>query len=237
MQDHDKPALFMSCPINAILEGFYETNTTMADLKAKGDFGIGTFNDLDGELVLLDGTVYQLDVDGNAHPVADDQKTPFACACPFDPISEEAIPQAYSHEAFHTFLRSLLPSPNMLYAIRVDGLFKSVRTRSVPRTQNYTPLVEATAKQVESTFEDTEGTLVGFYTPSFVPSVNVPGFHFHFLSADRSRGGHLLQSHVLSGTVSIQFYTRLDLNLPLTLDYLSAEFQRDAEKDLEKAER
>jgi acetolactate decarboxylase len=237
MQRDHVPAVFLSCPINAILEGFYETNTTMADLKAKGSFGIGTFNDLDGELVLLDGIIYQLDVQGNAHPVADDQKTPFACSCPFEPISEETVQESYPQEAFNTFLLSLLPSPNMIYAIRVDGHFKSVRTRSMPRTQNHIPLVEATAAQVESTFDDVDGTLVGFYTPDFLPSVNVPGFHFHFLSADRSRGGHLLESHLLSGTVAIQFYTRLDLNLPLTLDYLGAEFKRDAEADIEKAER
>ena len=237
MQEDQQPAVFLSCPINAIVEGLYETNTTMADLKAKGDFGIGTFNDIDGELVLLDGIIYQLDVDGNAHPVSDDQKTPFACACPFEPISEEAVEGDYSHEEFNSFLLSLLPSQNMLYAIRVDGHFKSARTRSMPRTQNYTPLVEATASQVESTFTDVDGTLVGFYTPGFLPSVNVPGFHFHFLSADRSRGGHLLESHLLSGTVAIQFYRRLDLNLPLTLDYLGAEFKRNAEKDIEKAER
>ena len=227
----------MSCPINAILEGFYEANTTMADLKAKGNFGIGTFNDLDGELVLLDDVVYQLDVDGNAHPVADDQKTPFACSCAFEPISEENFTHGYPHEAFNTFLLSLLPSPNMLYAIRVDGLFKYVRTRSVPRTQNYTPLVDATAVQVESSFEDIEGTLVGFYTPGFIPSVNVPGFHFHFLTNDKSRGGHLLECHPLKGKIGVQFHTRLDLNLPITLDYLSADFQRHAEKDLEQAER
>jgi acetolactate decarboxylase len=234
---NSRHAVFMPCPINAILEGFYETGTTMATLKEKGDFGIGTFNDLDGELVLVDGVVRQLDAAGDAHPVDDDQKTPFAAVCSFEPISRETIETAHSYEAFNGLLESLLPSPNMLYAIRVDGSFKHVRTRSLHRTANYTPLVEATASQVESTFRDTEGTLVGFYTPDFIPSVNVPGFHFHFLTGDKSRGGHLLDCHFLRGTIGVQFHTRLDLNLPLTLDYLSADFKRDAEKDLEEAER
>ena len=237
MNHSDQPAVFMPCPINAILEGLYETNTTMADLKQRGDFGIGTFNDLDGELVVMDGVVYQLDIDGNAHRVSDDQKTPFACVCSFDPISTESVEGDYPYDAFNELLLSLLPSPNMLYAIRICGQFKHVRTRSVRRTANYTPLVEATATQVESEFDDVSGTLVGFFTPEFIPSVNVPGFHFHFITDDKSRGGHLLECHLHKGTIEIQFYTRLDLNLPLTLDYLSAEFNRDAEKDIEQAER
>ena len=125
----------------------------------------------------------------------------------------------------------------MMYAIRIDGEFSHVRTRSVHRTNNYTPLVEATASQVISEFDDVAGTLLGFYTPDFIPSVNVPGYHFHFITADRTRGGHLLECDLTKGSMAMQFYTRMDLNLPMTLDYLSADFNRDAAEDLEKAER
>lgn len=227
----------MPSPINSVLEGLYEANTTMAELKKHGDFGIGTFNDLDGEMVLLDGIVYQLDIDGCAQSVGDNDKTPFAAVCNFDPITRENVENELNPQSFTAFLDQCLPSRNMMYAIRVDGLFSHLRTRSVRRTENYTPLVEATATQKVSVFEHTEGTLVGFFTPAFIPSVNVPGYHFHFITKDRSRGGHLLECSLSRGTVMIQFYTRLDLNLPVTLDYLSAEFHRNAAADLEKAER
>jgi acetolactate decarboxylase len=229
--------IFMVSPINAILEGLYETPMTLSELKQHGDFGIGTFNDLDGELILLDGIVYQLDIDGNVHEVGDEQKTPFAAACFFEPFSIEEIRSPLDYPAFNNFLDLCLPSPNMLYAIRIDGNFSSVRTRSVPKTENYTPLVEATALQKETQFEEIEGTLVGFYTPEFMPSVNVPGYHFHFLTADYCQGGHLLECELLNGRLSMQTCTRLVLNLPMTLDYLSADFLRDAREDLEKAER
>lgn len=227
----------MPSPINAVLEGLYEANTTMAELKTHGNFGIGTFNDLDGELVLLDGIIYQLDINGNAQSIDDNEKTPFAAVCHFEPISTETVEAPLDYKHFQTFLDKCLPSRNMMYAIRVDGRFSRVRTRSVPRTENYTPLVKATAAQKESIFSNIDGTLVGFFTPAFIPSVNVPGFHFHFMTLDRSRGGHLLECDLISGTISVQFYTRLDLNLPITLDYLSADFNRNAAEDLEKAER
>ena len=229
--------IFMVSPINAILEGLYETPLTVAELKQHGDFGIGTFNDLNGELILLDGIVYQLDVDGIAHEVEDGQKTPFAASCFFNPFSVEEILSPLDHRAFNNFIDLCLPSPNMLYAIRIDGNFASVRTRSVPKTEKYTPLVEATALQKESLFKEVEGTLVGFYTPGFMPSVNVPGYHFHFLTSDCRRGGHLLACDLVNGRLSMQICTRLILNLPMTLDYLSVDFQRDARNDLEKAER
>jgi acetolactate decarboxylase len=229
--------VFMVSPINAILEGLYQTNTTMADLKRQGDFGLGTFNDLDGELILLDGVAYQLNADGIASIAPDTVRTPFATACRFTPFSVEPITKPLAFNEFETFLNDCLPSLNMLYAIRVDGEFQSVRSRSVPRTRNYTPLVDATAHQKESHFAQVEGTLVGFYTPSFMPSVNVPGYHFHFITGDRTRGGHLLACNVSRGQLSIQVCSRLSLNLPVTLDYLTAEFSRDPRKDIEKAER
>lgn len=229
--------IFMVSPINAILEGLYETPLTISELKEHGDFGIGTFNDLNGELILLDGIAYQFDVDGIVHEVNDAERTPFAAACFFEPFSVEEIQSDLDYSAFNSFLNRCLPSPNMLYAIRIDGNFSQVRTRSVPKTANHTPLVEATAFQKELLLQDVAGTLVGFYTPEFMPSVNVPGYHFHFLTHDCRHGGHLLECELLNGRLSMQICTRLLLNMPMTLDYLSVDFNRDARSDLEKAER
>lgn len=229
--------IFMVSPINAILEGLYETSLTISELKQHGDFGIGTFNDLNGELVLLDGIAYQFDVYGIAHKVKDEEKTPFAASCFFKPFSAEEILPQLNYSSFISFLDRCLPSPNMLYAIRINGNFSRVRTRSVAKTKNYTPLVEATAFQKELILERVEGTLVGFYTPKFMPSVNVPGYHFHFITNDCSRGGHMLECELNSGRLSMQICNRLVLNLPMTLDYLSVDFNRDARSDLEKAER
>jgi len=227
----------MPSPINAVLEGLYEANTTMAELKRHGDFGIGTFNDLDGEMIIVDGQIFQMDIEGCAHSVDNDEKTPFAAVCKFKAISTDLIDKPIDADKFNDLLDKCLPSRNMMYAIRIEGLFSKVRTRAVQKTANYTPLVEATSAQKESVFENVEGTLVGFYTPDFIPSVNVPGYHFHFITADRDKGGHVLECGLNKGTIAIQFYTRLDLNLPVTLDYLSADFNRNAAEDLEKAER
>ena len=229
--------LYMSSPINALLEGFYRDDVTIATLREKGDFGIGTFNNLDGELVALDGRYFQLDLDGNARAVGDDLKTPFSTVCKFQPTLSEEIAGPLAWEAFSAQLKTILPSDNMFTALHMQGRFRSVLTRSVPRTENYRPLSEATDHQKLRRFVNVDGHLVGFYTPGFVPSVNVPGFHFHFIDRDFTAGGHLLNCEPEHLDVRLQVFFSMELTLPKTLDYLTASFTRDAKKDLDKAER
>lgn len=229
--------LYMSSPINALLEGLYSGDVTVDTLRGKGDFGIGTFNNLDGELIALNGRFLQLDLDGNAHEVDGALMTPFATVCHFKPMMTEEFATPLSYEAFLKQLKDILPSENMFYAIHMEGRFREAKTRSVPRTENYRPLAEATDKQKVRQFTDIEGHLVGFYTPSFVPSVNVPGFHFHFIDKDLATGGHLLSCAPERLAIRLQIIDGMELSLPKTLDYLTASFTRDAKKDLEKAER
>ena len=228
--------LYVSAPVNALVEGLYREDTTIADILARGDFGLGTFNDLDGEMVVLDGQVYQLRSDGIAYAVTSDTRTPFACVTFFRPYSEEEIDQPLDYPGLLALFDRLLPSKNMLYALRLQGLFDYVRTRSVPRQDSYRPLVEVAREQPEFEFEHIEGTLVGFWTPNFMQSIAVPGYHLHFLTADKRHGGHLLECRPRHIRISLQHIARLELGLPLTLDYLTADLGRDASQDLREAE-
>ena len=228
--------LYISSPINALLEGLYRDDITIETLKKKGDFGIGTFNNLDGEMIALNGSFFHLDLNGDAHPVAGGMKTPFATVCHFQPTLTEEITAPMSYAEFGQYLKRLLPSDNMFYGIQMEGRFQTVETRSVPRTENYQPLSEATDHQKIRHFKAVEGHLVGFYTPSFMPSVNVPGFHFHFIDKTFSAGGHLLCCQPEHLNIRLQIFFSMELTLPKTLDYLTVSFTRDAKKDLEKAE-
>jgi acetolactate decarboxylase len=230
-------ALYMSSPINALLEGLYRDDISIAKLRAKGDFGIGTFNNLDGEMIVLDGKFYRIDLDGNACEVEDHCQTPFSTVCHFKAMLDEALQTPHDYSAFMALMGRLLPSDNMFYAIKVKGHFSQVITRSVPRTENYHPLSEATDHQKLRTFHDIEGTLAGFYTPPFVPSLNVPGYHFHFIDKALKAGGHLLFCDVSYADIELMLFSQMELSLPMTLDYLTASFDRDARSELEKAER
>jgi acetolactate decarboxylase len=230
-------AVYLSVPINALIEGFYEEKTTIADILTHGDFGLGTFNHLDGEMLLFDGIAYQIKADGNVVIVPDTEPTPFACVTHFRADTWDEIELSNSRESIFELLDSLVPSPNMLYALRIDGVFEYVKTRSVPKTENYLPLVEAVKNQVIFEFFNVAGSLGGFYTPDFMGSLHAPGYHLHMLTEDRLHGGHLMECRIAKARVGIQHVPKLEVDLPFTLDYLTADFTRDTKKDLDKAEK
>ena len=232
-----RPPLYISAPIAALVEGLYREDTTVGHVRGHGDFGIGTFNDLDGEMVVLDGVVYQLRVDGQVSVVDDAVQTPFACVTTFYGDTEERFETPMDYPALERLLTDLLPSPNLVYAIRVDGMFSHIRVRSVPRTENYRPLAEVAKTQAVFDYDNIPGTLVGFWTPAFLSSVHVAGLHLHFISDDRSCGGHLLSAATTDVTVRLQHAPALNLELPLTLDFLTMERSRDLAADLHAAER
>ena len=231
-----RPPVFISAPIAALVEGIYRADTTIGLLRQKGNLGIGTFNDLDGELVLLDGKVFCLRPQGDAEVITDDVRTPFALATQFEGDTEDQFVKV-EEQAFEHALLDLVPSTNLMYAIRIDGHFDYVRARSVPKMMNYMPLAEISRLQTVFEFRDVEGTIVGFYTPNFLAGVHLPGLHLHFITKDRTRGGHLLAAAPGMASVRLQHAPTVELGLPMTLDFLTMERVRDMEADLNKVER
>ena len=219
-------AVYLSAPVNAMLKGIYQEDTTLGELKQHGDFGLGTFNDLDGEMVMLDGVIYQLHADGKTYVVGDHVRTPFACVTFYQPSFVEEIEADMDFDAFNTLLSRLLPSDNMLYAIRIDGFFKQVKVWSVARQENYQPLSEDQQNRPVFEYENITGVLAGFYTPKFIRALNFPGFHLHFLTGGREFGGHLHECRTGRIQIGIQVIGRLELDLPITLDYLTAHLPR-----------
>jgi len=230
--------IYLCAPVNALVEGIYEQDIPFYEIKKHGDFGLGTFNDLDGEMMMFDGLIYRVGADGRANQITDEEtRTPFSCVTFFQPSSEEFLDHELSHAEFMEWMKGLMPSPNLFYAFRIEGEFAYVKTRSVPKQENYRPLVEVAKEQPTFEFKDARGMMVGFYTPAFVPSLNVPGVHLHFITEDRLSGGHLLECRPRSVKVEMEYLYTVEVSLPSNLDYLTWDFQRDIGSDLNKAEK
>ena len=228
--------LYVTAPVNALVEGLYREDTSISEILSKGDFGLGTFDDLDGEMVILDGVVYQLRSNGKAYEVKPNQKSPFACVTSFAPYSFEMIEMPMIFSELFSFFDRTLPSKNMIYALKIEGDFTRVRTRSVPKQDAYKPLVEVAREQPEFLFQDISGVMVGFWTPNFLDKITVPGYHLHFLTDDRNKGGHLLDCKTKKIKISIQHISRVELSLPITLDFMTRDLNRDISSDLKEAE-
>jgi acetolactate decarboxylase len=189
-------------------------------------------------MMMFDGLIYRIGSDGKANQITDEEtRTPFSCVTFFQPASEEELEKEFSYEEFLKWTMELMPSPNIFYAFRIEGEFAYVKTRSVPKQENYRPLVEVAKEQPTFEFKDIKGSMVGFYTPSYMSSVSVPGMHLHFITEDQTSGGHLLECRPRKVKLELQYLYTLELSLPSNLDYLTWDFQRDIGKDLDKAEK
>ncbi len=231
-------SLYQASTIDALLVGIYDGSTTFADLKRNGDFGIGTFDALDGEMIALDGTFYQAKANGTVLPVDDTAKTPFAVVKFFSPDTRLTFSGAKDLNSLMVELDKILPTPNYFYAIRIEGTFPAIKVRSVPAQKKpYPGLAEAASRQSVFQFRDISGAIVGFRTPSFAKGINLPGYHFHFISADRKIGGHLLDCRIDQGVLSLDRALDLHLALPENAEFSQGNLGQDHGHDLEKAER
>ncbi len=229
-------AIVQFSTIDALMTGVYDGTTTLDDLSSWGDFGIGTFQSLDGEMVLLNGIFYQVKADGNIYKPADTLRTPFASVTFFEPERQFSI-ESLSFAEFKTTIDSIMVSSNLFYALRLQGTFNHVKTRSVPSQKKpYRPLVEVTAFQPEFESDTVKGTLSGFFCPPFVTGVNVPGYHLHFISEDETFGGHVLEFSLDEGVLEIDQIDQFRLMLPNEGNFLEADLTSDLSEDLEKVE-
>lgn len=228
--------LYVSAPVGALVEGILREDKSIKDVLTHGNLGLGTFNDLDGEMVVLDGQAFRMDVDGLAHKVDGSYFSPFACVTHFKPNLKLALITSSTYEAFLASMSEQFRSKNFIYALKIHGEFDQIRTRSVPKQHAYRPLVDVAHDQKETELTNVCGTLVGFWTPGFLESISVPGFHLHFIADDLSHGGHLMTCCPRSVNVEMQEIHHLNLELPSTKDYGSVEFDRDCSKDLNEAE-
>jgi acetolactate decarboxylase len=211
--EHDPHLLFQTSTIDALLDGAYDGDVTFAELAEHGDFGLGTFDACDGEMIAVDGSFLRADVDGHLHPVAPQQLSPFAVLTFFSPTRSFEIEGPLEGDELLAALDERLGQPEAAHAVRVEGAFERVHARSVARqAKPYRPLTEVVADQ--HVFELTgTGTMVGFRFPDYAAGLNVPGYHLHFISEDRTRGGHVLSSAI--GTVTVEVDDEVDLHLEL----------------------
>jgi acetolactate decarboxylase len=220
----DRDVIFQVSTIDALLQGVLEGDADYAAVAARGDFGIGTFNELDGEMLATKGSFFQIKADGRAYPVGKTTKTPFATVTYFDADETFTVSEKLDYESLLARLDEKLPVKNVPYAFRIEGRFEAVKTRSVPKQKKPYPKLEEVVKtQPVFEFHDTEGTLVGFRFPEYMRGLNVPGYHFHFLTADKKSGGHVLSLTTRSVTVEADKSAGLDLRLPGTKAFETAD--------------
>jgi acetolactate decarboxylase len=229
--------LFQVSTSAALVEGLYQGAVRVSRLLRHGDFGLGTFVDLDGEMVVLDGTCYQISSNGAVGTVEGDRLVPYAVVTRFNAEFAKKIHHLDGFSGLTSVCDKFRTSDNVFYAFRVEGRFSLVKTRVMKPVPKGTSLKAAASGQEEFLFKELKGTLVGLWAPAFAASFSVPGYHFHFLSADREKGGHVLECDAIDIKIEGCAMSEMHVSLPETAEFLKADLTRDPQGDLTNAER
>jgi acetolactate decarboxylase len=236
--DRPRDTIFQVSTIDALLLGIYDGDATIKDVSRHGDFGVGTFAALDGEMVVIDGDFYQITSDGNAHPVPPTARTPFCAVTFFEPDLSFSVPEAVDYPRLQELVSGRLPTENVFYAVRVDGTFDEIQVRSVPRQEKPYPLLTDVVKdQPVYTLHNVKGTLVGFVCPSYAKGVNVVGWHLHFITDDRKVGGHVLALSAHDLAVTIDETASFSLYLPTDAEFYGADLSGDTNDAVKRVEK
>jgi acetolactate decarboxylase len=228
--------LFQVSTSGALVAGVYDREVSVQAILEHGNFGLGTFANLDGEMVVLDGHVYQVKGSGQVSEAPSEAGAPFAVVTWFEPESDVSISPVGSLNDLQARCDSFRRSGNIFYAMRLDGSFKRVRTRAVNPPEPGTRLIDAAKTQSEFIFADIEGTLVGLWSPGFTSAFSVAGYHLHFLSADRKHGGHLLDVAADALRLRVEALTDFHLALPESEAFLKADLSKNTAEELAYAE-
>jgi len=236
--EREHHVLFQASTIGALLDGAYEGDLSFAELAEHGDLGLGTLNGLDGEMIAIDGRFYRADVEGSVGEVGEDARTPFAVVTRFEPAVDFQLEGSLDHLQLLARLDRLIPPDAASCAIRLDGRFDLVRARSVPRqSPPYRPLTEVVLEQNVFDLADVEGTMLGFRFPDYVEGIEVSGYHLHFVSADRSRGGHVLASRSNGLRARLDPSSELHIELPPTVNLADPDLATATHAAVERVER
>lgn len=233
----DHATLFQVSTSGALIEGVTDGAITVGELALHGNLGLGTFAGFDGEMVILDGTVYRVRGDGEVSIADHADLVPFAVATAFTPEASSKLDGVTSYDDLLERLDAQRNTNNQFFAVRLEGSVDYVKTRAVCKSTGDRSLVAAAEQQAEFELRDVKGVFVGFWSPAYAKSVNISGWHIHFLTADRVAGGHVLECQGASLHAEVQHLAEFHIAIPETAAFLAADLTRDPSAALEKAER
>ena len=212
----------------ALVNKIYDGNLTVTEAKTHGNIGLGTYNGVDGELIMLDGVLYQVPYTGEVKIAGDSMHIPYLNATFFDADFSFDISETMNYDSLRKRIQVHFPSRNYFYAFKVHGEFDSLRLgTSYKQEKPYQEGLDSLLSK-RPIFDHTHitGTMIGFYCPDFIGDINVAGFHFHFLSDDKKVGGHMLEFKGKKFKVGVDKLNSYRFILPETADFDTANLDK-----------
>ncbi len=226
--------------LQSLTQGYYDGIIKVSELKEHGDIGIGTFEGVNGEMIVLDGKVYQALGDGTVQEADENETVPFSNVTFFDSDVSVELKDIEDIASFKSELDKVVNDngKNMFYAVKVTGTFEKMFVRSeLKQEKPYKSLDKALeTDQREFNYENITGTVVGLYCPDYMGGLNATGWHFHFISDDRTKGGHMLGLSFKEATAELDMTPSFDMMLSDNGDFQSMELAKDVNDAIKKVE-
>ncbi len=236
----DTETVYQVALLQSLTQGYYDGIINVSDLKTHGDIGIGTFEGVNGEMIVLDGKVYQALSDGSVQEAADTETVPFSNVTFFDSDVTVDMTEIENMAAFKSALDKTVSEKgkNMFYMIKVNGTFEKMLVRSeLKQEKPYKTLDKALeTDQREFNYENIAGTVVGLYCPDYMSGLNAAGWHFHFISDDKTKGGHILELSFKNAKAELDITPSFDLALSDNADFQSMELAKNVDDAIKKVE-
>ena len=233
--------MYQVSTLQALALGYSRAVLSAGELLAEGDTGLGTFEDVNGEMIVMDGHCFRADQDGNVTEIPPETGVPFA-----------AVAKLYGEQEFLlkdmpdiSYIRAELTRKieerfglNSMHVVRIDGVFEKVDARSeAPYRSHHISLKEILGQNQKAfIFENIRGSLVGVYFPDYMDGINMPGWHLHFLSEDRTIGGHVFDVCIREGTAKVDKITIIYINLPKEAAFDTYSLKQDLQEEIKSVE-
>ena len=211
--------IFQVSTLQALALGYSRAVLTVGELMKHGETGLGTFEDVNGEMIVIDGKCYRALEDGTVRQAEDNMGVPFSTVAYMEGCREFELSGEYNMESLKSELNNRIEEDfglNSMHVVRIDGDFELIDARSEsPYKSMHVSLKDILGKtQNAFKFENIKGTLVCVYFPDYMDGINAAGWHLHFLSEDKKCGGHVFEIIMRSGKGILDKINSIEMKLP-----------------------
>jgi acetolactate decarboxylase len=238
--ENNRETVYQVALLQSLTQGYYDGIIKVSELKQHGDTGIGTFEGVNGEMIVLDGKVYQALGDGSVQEADDNETVPFSNVTFFDKDLSATLAQTADINSLKDTLTKTVSDNgrNLFYMVKINGTFPKMNVRSeLKQEKPYKSLDKALATdQREFNYENIKGTVVALYCPDYMGGLNTPGWHFHFISDDKTKGGHILELAFDTAEAEFDATRDFDMYLSDNKEFQGMELSKDVSDAIKKVE-
>ena len=229
--------IYQAGTITALTNGQYDSSITIKELKDKGSFGLGTVEGAKGEMMIYDGKAFLSDISGKAIPLNESITIPYASAFNFSNSNISSHYEDLTIPKILTLIKTKLYGTNYFYIFKITGVFSEIHARTIPPAKKGVTLSKWIAeKQKFHDLKMVKGTMIGIYSPAYLSNVTVPGFHFHFITADQSHVYHVYSFKAKKVEAKMEKVNNFEFMLPNTKEYQKNKIKLVSRETLSKME-